>query len=74
MPKDNMKLTQLRECANRINEMTIASEKSSSGKKVEWTNYEGVGHSITVNGMPVHSGFVDRKSAARIYAKHLSDK
>lgn len=69
-----MKLSQLRECATSVNEMTISSAKSNSGKKVEWTNYEGIGHSVTVDGHPVHAGFVDRKSAARIYAKHLSDK
>lgn len=69
-----MKLSQLRECIDNINEMTIASAKSASGKKVEWTNHEGIGHSVTVDGEPSHAGFVDRKSAAQIYAKHLSDK
>ena len=69
-----MKLSQLRECANIINEMTIASDKSHSGKKIEWTNHEGIGHSVTVNGEPAHTGFVDRKAASQIYAKHLSDK
>lgn len=60
--------------SSKIDEMTISSDKSSSGKKVEWTNHEGIGHSITVNGEPVHTGFLDRISAAKVYAKHLSDK
>lgn len=60
------------ESVEHLEEMTIGSKKSASGKKVVWVSYPGIGHSVTVDGNPVHKGFVDHKTAAALYVKHLS--
>lgn len=56
--------------SSELEEMAMGSKKNTSGKKVEWTNHPGLGHSVTVDGDPVHKGFVDHKTAASLYAKH----
>lgn len=55
---------------SQLEEMTMGSTKSPSGKKVEWISHPGIGHSVTVDGEAVHHGFLDSKSAASLYAKH----
>lgn len=63
----------LKELRKSLEEMTIGSQKSTSGKKVEWTHHLGLGHSVTVNDEPVHSGFVSREAAAKHYQKALME-
>jgi len=55
-----------------IDEMAISSSKSVSGKKVEWHSFGSKGHSISVNGTPTHSGFLDSGAAAIEHKKQLA--
>jgi len=58
---------------NSLSEMTMGSVKTAAGKKVEWINHPGLCHSVSVNGVPAHTGFLDQKSAAHLYAKHIAE-
>lgn len=70
LPKQH---TVIKEDTKSLDEMSMGSKKNSAGKKVEWINHPGLGHSVTVGGEPVHKGFVDHKTAAGLYAKHLGE-
>jgi len=61
----------LKESIEQLEEMTMGSTTAPSGKKVSWISHPGIGHSVSVNDLPVHSGFLDHKSAAALYAKHI---
>jgi len=62
------------EKVSNLNEMSWGATKSPSGKKVEWHEFKGLGHSVTVDGVSVHKEkpFVDRSTAAKLYATHIA--
>ena len=64
--KSIMEDMQIVEDADDIEEMAIASVKNKQGKKVEWNSIGG-NHMVHVDGKPAHSGFLDHKSAAKLY-------
>ena len=58
---------------SNLKEMTMGTTSTKAGKKLEWINHPSIGHSVTMNGAPLHTGFLDHKSAARLYSKHMSE-
>lgn len=58
---------------SNLEEMAMGAKKTSSGKKVEWTNHPGLGHSVTVDGVAAHHGFLDHAAASKLYAKHIAE-
>lgn len=55
---------------NSLSEMTMGSVKTAAGKKVEWINHPGLGHSVSVNGVPAHRILGPEKCSTFIRETH----